>query len=198
MTAVTAVFAVDRTGIHGSPMGIAQGRKTRKRRETVAMALTYDPGTREAIVCSAWGLNTEWIRNLRAHPLPVEVELGDEVGVRPPRLRRARLATGYLRPCSSRIFQLDPRAAGMGLSFEPNEQPGPHIRGSSGRDPGVGENYRVVFARRPVRGGTAMRLLIEVMSLQERPDVRDPRLLATCAFTAAVATLAGRRLRMRR
>ena len=30
-----------------------RGRKTGKRRETVAMALTYDPDTREAVVCSA-------------------------------------------------------------------------------------------------------------------------------------------------
>jgi deazaflavin-dependent oxidoreductase (nitroreductase family) len=44
-----------------------QGRKTGKRRETVAMALSYDPETREVVICSAWGPNTEWMRNLRAH-----------------------------------------------------------------------------------------------------------------------------------
>ncbi|HEU4528745.1 MAG TPA: nitroreductase family deazaflavin-dependent oxidoreductase [Actinomycetota bacterium] len=54
-----------------------QGRKTGKRRETVAMALAYDPGTREAVVCSAWGPNTEWIRNLRAHPA-LEIQIGRE------------------------------------------------------------------------------------------------------------------------
>jgi deazaflavin-dependent oxidoreductase (nitroreductase family) len=54
-----------------------QGRKTGKRRETVAMALAYDPDTREAVVCSAWGPNTEWIRNLRAHPA-LEIQIGRE------------------------------------------------------------------------------------------------------------------------
>jgi deazaflavin-dependent oxidoreductase (nitroreductase family) len=54
-----------------------QGRKTGKRRETVAMALTHDPATGEAVVCSAWGPNTEWLQNLRAHPA-LEIEIGRE------------------------------------------------------------------------------------------------------------------------
>jgi deazaflavin-dependent oxidoreductase (nitroreductase family) len=54
-----------------------QGRKTGKRRETVAMALTYDPDTRETVVCSAWGPYTEWIRNLRAHPA-LQIRIGRE------------------------------------------------------------------------------------------------------------------------
>jgi deazaflavin-dependent oxidoreductase (nitroreductase family) len=54
---------------------VHQGRKTGKRRETVAMALAYDPATRETVVCSAWGPNTEWIRNLRAHPA-LQIEIG--------------------------------------------------------------------------------------------------------------------------
>ena len=54
-----------------------EGRKTGKRHETVAMALTYDPETREVVVCSAWGPNTEWIRNLRAHPA-LEIQIGRE------------------------------------------------------------------------------------------------------------------------
>jgi deazaflavin-dependent oxidoreductase (nitroreductase family) len=52
-----------------------QGRKSGKRRETVAMALAYDSVTREAVVCSAWGPKTEWIRNLRAHPA-LQIEIG--------------------------------------------------------------------------------------------------------------------------
>jgi deazaflavin-dependent oxidoreductase (nitroreductase family) len=56
---------------------VHQGRRTGKRRETVAMALAYDPATREAVVCSAWGPNTEWIRNLRAHPA-LEIQIGRE------------------------------------------------------------------------------------------------------------------------
>ena len=51
-----------------------QGRKSGRRRETVAMALTYDPATKEVVVCSAWG-ETGWIRNLRAHPA-LEIQIG--------------------------------------------------------------------------------------------------------------------------
>ena len=54
-----------------------QGRKTGKRRETVAMALTYDADTREAVIFSAWGANTEWMRNLRAHPA-LQIQIGRE------------------------------------------------------------------------------------------------------------------------
>jgi deazaflavin-dependent oxidoreductase (nitroreductase family) len=54
-----------------------KGRKTGKRRETVAMALAYDPDTREAVVFSAWGPNTQWIRNLRAHPA-LQIQIGRE------------------------------------------------------------------------------------------------------------------------
>ena len=56
---------------------VHEGRKTGKRRETVAMPLTYDPETREAVVCSAWGPSTEWMRNLRAHPA-LEIQIGRE------------------------------------------------------------------------------------------------------------------------
>jgi len=54
-----------------------RGRKSGKRRETVAMALKYDAATREAIVCSAWGPDTEWMRNLRANAA-LEIEIGGE------------------------------------------------------------------------------------------------------------------------
>jgi deazaflavin-dependent oxidoreductase (nitroreductase family) len=57
-----------------------QGRKTGKRRETVAMALSYDPETREAVVCSAWGPNSDWIHNIRAHPA-LQIQIGREVYV---------------------------------------------------------------------------------------------------------------------
>jgi deazaflavin-dependent oxidoreductase (nitroreductase family) len=57
-----------------------QGRKTGKPRETVAMPLTYDPERREAIVCSAWGPNTGWMRNLRAHPA-LQIQIGRETFV---------------------------------------------------------------------------------------------------------------------
>ena len=56
---------------------VHQGRKSGKRRETVAMALTYDRATQVAVVCSAWGSDAEWIRNLRAHPA-VQIQIGRE------------------------------------------------------------------------------------------------------------------------
>jgi deazaflavin-dependent oxidoreductase (nitroreductase family) len=54
-----------------------QGRRTGKRRETVAMALTYDPATRKTVVCSAWGPKSEWLRNLRARPA-LQIRIGRE------------------------------------------------------------------------------------------------------------------------
>ena len=41
------------------------------------MALTYDPATRKAVVCSAWGPDTEWLRNLRAKPA-LGIQIGRE------------------------------------------------------------------------------------------------------------------------
>jgi deazaflavin-dependent oxidoreductase (nitroreductase family) len=53
------------------------GRKTGKRHDTVAMALTYDPETHGAVVCSGWGQNADWIRNIRAHPA-LQIQIGRE------------------------------------------------------------------------------------------------------------------------
>ena len=57
-----------------------EGRRSGKRRETIAMALAYDPQTRETVVCSAWGPNTEWMSNLRAHSA-LEIQIGAETYV---------------------------------------------------------------------------------------------------------------------
>ena len=51
------------------------GRKTGKRYSTVAMVLRYEPHTREAVICSAWGKDADWIRNIRAHPA-LQVQIG--------------------------------------------------------------------------------------------------------------------------
>jgi deazaflavin-dependent oxidoreductase (nitroreductase family) len=51
------------------------GRKTGKRYSTVAMVLRYDPRTGEAVICSAWGQDADWIRNIRAHPA-LQVQIG--------------------------------------------------------------------------------------------------------------------------
>jgi deazaflavin-dependent oxidoreductase (nitroreductase family) len=71
------------------------GRKTGTRYETAAMVLSYDRSTGEAVICSAWGPNTDWMRNLRATPA-VEVRLGREAFVPEQRLLTdaAAFATG--------------------------------------------------------------------------------------------------------
>ncbi len=53
------------------------GRKTGKAYSTVVMVLSYNPQTREAIICSAWGPETDWIRNIRAQPA-LKVQIGRE------------------------------------------------------------------------------------------------------------------------
>jgi deazaflavin-dependent oxidoreductase (nitroreductase family) len=53
------------------------GRKTGKRYSTVAMVLRYDRQSHQAVVCSAWGADADWIRNIRAHPA-LTVQIGRE------------------------------------------------------------------------------------------------------------------------
>jgi len=75
-----------------------EGRKTGRRRETVAMALAHDPETREVVVCSAWGADTDWIRNLRTHPA-LEIRIGHDSYVPEQRFlsedESARVATVF-------------------------------------------------------------------------------------------------------
>ena len=53
------------------------GRKTGKLHATVAMALRYDPETHEAVICSVWGQNTDWVRNIRVRPA-MQIQIGRE------------------------------------------------------------------------------------------------------------------------
>jgi deazaflavin-dependent oxidoreductase (nitroreductase family) len=53
------------------------GRKTGKPYSTVAMVLSYDRQSHEAVICSAWGQDTDWIRNIEAHPA-LKVQIGRE------------------------------------------------------------------------------------------------------------------------
>ena len=53
------------------------GRKTGQLYETVAMVSRYDEATGEAVICAGWGPQTDWYRNLRAHPA-VKVQLSGE------------------------------------------------------------------------------------------------------------------------
>ena len=51
------------------------GRKTGKRYSTVAMVVKYDPYTHEAVICSAWGTDADWIRNIQARSA-LQVRIG--------------------------------------------------------------------------------------------------------------------------
>ena len=53
------------------------GRRTGKLHQMVAMVLRYDPETREAVICSAWGQDADWVRNIRARPA-VRVQIGQD------------------------------------------------------------------------------------------------------------------------
>ena len=44
------------------------GRKTGKPHSATAMVLRYDPQTHEAVIFSAWGQDTDWVRNIRVRP----------------------------------------------------------------------------------------------------------------------------------
>jgi deazaflavin-dependent oxidoreductase (nitroreductase family) len=51
------------------------GRKSGSPYDAVAMVLRYDPHTREAVICAAWGEDTQWVRNIRARPA-LRVQIG--------------------------------------------------------------------------------------------------------------------------
>jgi deazaflavin-dependent oxidoreductase (nitroreductase family) len=51
------------------------GRKTGRRRQTGLEVAHYDPATQECIGVAAWGEQTDWYRNLQAHPA-LEVQVG--------------------------------------------------------------------------------------------------------------------------
>ena len=53
------------------------GRRTGRPYDTAAMVLTYDPDTRQAVICSAWGPDTDWVRNLHLRPA-TQVRIGRE------------------------------------------------------------------------------------------------------------------------
>jgi deazaflavin-dependent oxidoreductase (nitroreductase family) len=53
------------------------GRKSGTIYSSVAMALTYDRATKEAVICSVWGERADWVRNLRVRPA-LQVRIGRE------------------------------------------------------------------------------------------------------------------------
>ncbi len=60
------------------------GRKTGKAYSTTAMVLRYDPETREAVICSGWGQDVDWVRNIRFRPA-LRVQIGRESFTPEPR-----------------------------------------------------------------------------------------------------------------
>jgi deazaflavin-dependent oxidoreductase (nitroreductase family) len=52
-----------------------RGRRSGRARRTVLEVIRYDPVTRESLVLSAWGEDSDWYRNLRAVPA-MEVRTG--------------------------------------------------------------------------------------------------------------------------
>jgi len=67
----------------GWPLGgtflllVHAGRKTGKPYVTTAMVLRHDTETHEAVICSAWGQDADWIRNIRVRPA-LRVQIGRE------------------------------------------------------------------------------------------------------------------------
>ncbi len=53
------------------------GRKTGQAHPMTAMVMRYDPITREVVIFSGWGPDSDWVRNLRARPA-LRVEVGRE------------------------------------------------------------------------------------------------------------------------
>ena len=53
------------------------GRTTGRPHAITAMVLHDDRATHEAVICSAWGPTTDWIRNIRQRPA-LEVRIGRE------------------------------------------------------------------------------------------------------------------------
>lgn len=53
------------------------GRKTGQPRSAIAMVLRYDRQSHEAVICSGWGQDTDWVRNIRARPA-LQVQIGRE------------------------------------------------------------------------------------------------------------------------
>ncbi len=53
------------------------GRKTGQPHPMTAMVMRYDPATREVVIFSGWGPDSDWVRNIRARPA-LRVEVGRE------------------------------------------------------------------------------------------------------------------------
>ena len=56
---------------------VVEGRKTGQPHPMTAMVMRYDPTTREVVIFSGWGPDSDWVRNIRARPA-LRVDVGRE------------------------------------------------------------------------------------------------------------------------
>ena len=92
------------------------GRKTGLPHSTVAMILRYEPRSREAVVCSAWGPGTDWFRNIRARPA-LRIDIGRETYTPEQRFLTENESLGVLADClrrHPRRFRFIGRVLGWG------------------------------------------------------------------------------------
>jgi deazaflavin-dependent oxidoreductase (nitroreductase family) len=64
------------------------GRKSGRKRQTVLEVVRYDPQTKECIVMAGYGEQSDWYRNIQAHPA-IEVQVGRQCYVPQQRLLSA-------------------------------------------------------------------------------------------------------------
>jgi deazaflavin-dependent oxidoreductase (nitroreductase family) len=62
---------------HTFVLVVHAGRKTGQPHSMTAMVLGYDRASGEVVICSAWGMTTDWIRNIRVRPA-LRVQVGRE------------------------------------------------------------------------------------------------------------------------
>jgi deazaflavin-dependent oxidoreductase (nitroreductase family) len=74
------------------------GRKTGEPHDTVAMILDDDRDAGEVVICSGWGPEADWVRNLRAEPA-LEIRVGRD------------------RYAPSHRFLTDDEAVAVGVAF---------------------------------------------------------------------------------
>jgi len=53
------------------------GRKTGRKRQTVVEAVNYDPKTQACVAVAGYGEQTDWYRNIQAHPA-LEIQVGSK------------------------------------------------------------------------------------------------------------------------
>ena len=83
------------------------GRRTGQPHLMTAMVMRYDPATREVIIFSGWGPDSDWVRNLRARPA-LRVEVGRDSYIPQHRFlsdaEGCAVARGFLRAHPYRVL----------------------------------------------------------------------------------------------